>query len=402
MKRNRCPALLIAVSMLLPLFGISAEPDSSLTEEFRPREGLPNVFEKIKQEGPVRIAYLGGSITAASGWRPKTLAWFQSTYPKSQFTEINAAIPGTGSDFAACRLEEDVLSHNPDLVFLECRVNGGGGVERESVEGIVRHIWKTNPQIDICFVYTISLPMLKQIQAGRNVFFGTVMEQVANRYGIPSIDLGVEVARQEKEGRLTFKADKPEKGKMLFTKDGVHPLGDGHQLYCDIITRSLLKIQNTAGTINHVLGDPIRSDCWEQASLLSIHDTGLSNGWSPVTASDDPVYFQGPRTRQILRDTVRCTRAGETLTVRWIGTSITFTDIPTVPCTVEVIVDGRQRSAFVREPKTYGIHKQTLAQYFRLPILPAGSHEAVLTVTDLPAGGIYYVGQIMVVGKQAE
>ncbi|OGV84440.1 MAG: hypothetical protein A3K19_32615 [Lentisphaerae bacterium RIFOXYB12_FULL_65_16] len=116
---------------LLVLAGVAcAAPynhDVNVAEEFRPRDGLPNFFAKLQAGGPVRVAYLGGSITAAHGWRPKTLAWFKAQYPAAAISEINAAISGTGSDYGACRLRGDVLAQSPDLVFLECRVNGGGG-----------------------------------------------------------------------------------------------------------------------------------------------------------------------------------------------------------------------------------------------------------------------------------
>ena len=44
---------------------------------FHIRDGLGNVFEKLKGGGAVRVAYVGGSITAQRGWPPKTLAWFR-------------------------------------------------------------------------------------------------------------------------------------------------------------------------------------------------------------------------------------------------------------------------------------------------------------------------------------
>ena len=187
--------------------GKLATYDPAVPEELRVRDGLPNLFAKLEAGGPVRIAYLGGSITAANGWRPKTLAWFKTQFPKADVIKINAAISGTGSDYGACRITGDVLARNPDLVFMEHRVNGGGGFEAKSVEGILRQIWKKNPHTDICLVYTVSAWMLKDLQASQTPRFGTIMETVANAYGIPSIDLGVEIARREKAGSLIFKAE---------------------------------------------------------------------------------------------------------------------------------------------------------------------------------------------------
>ena len=67
-------------------------------EKFRPRDGIGNLFSKIKANKEITIAYLGGSITAAPGWRPQTTAWFTNTYPNAKFKEVHAAIGGTGSD----------------------------------------------------------------------------------------------------------------------------------------------------------------------------------------------------------------------------------------------------------------------------------------------------------------
>ncbi len=181
--------------------------DPLVAEELRVRDGLPNLFAKLKAGGPVRIAYLGGSITAAEGWRVKTTAWFKAQYPKAEIIEIDAAISGTGSDYGACRVASDVLEQKPDLVFMEHRVNGGGGFEAKSVEGIVRQIWQANPHTDLCLIHTISEPMLKDLQAGRPPRFGNIMETIANTYGIPSIDLGVEIARREKAKTLIPQGD---------------------------------------------------------------------------------------------------------------------------------------------------------------------------------------------------
>src|SRR5262249_10721437 len=99
---------LLFIAALLSLH-LSAE-DLPLTpaQECRPRGGLPNFLAKANTAGAeIRIAYFGGSITAQNGWRPKTLAHFQKTYPNAKFSEINAAIGGTGSDLGVFRLKQD-------------------------------------------------------------------------------------------------------------------------------------------------------------------------------------------------------------------------------------------------------------------------------------------------------
>ncbi|MBM4038133.1 MAG: SGNH/GDSL hydrolase family protein, partial [Planctomycetes bacterium] len=87
-------ALLMAVGSELA----AGESELVPPKLFDARGGLGNLFAKLKGDGAVTIAYFGGSITAANGWRPKTLKWFQQSWPKVKFTEVNAAIGGTGSD----------------------------------------------------------------------------------------------------------------------------------------------------------------------------------------------------------------------------------------------------------------------------------------------------------------
>src|SRR3954453_8827784 len=117
--------------------------------ECSPRGGFPNFFAKLNTKGAeVRIAYLGGSITAQEGWRPKTLAHLQKTYPNAKVTQINAAIGGTGSDLGVYRLAHHVLDFKPDLLFVEFAVNDGGQAPDKIIkqmEGIVRQAWRALP-----------------------------------------------------------------------------------------------------------------------------------------------------------------------------------------------------------------------------------------------------------------
>jgi hypothetical protein len=127
---------------------LKASPDdrahpSRSAVELRARDGLPNFFAKMRAGGKLTVAYFGGSITAANGWRPQTTAWLQQHYPKAKVTEVNAAIGGTGSDLGVFRLGHDVLEHRPDLVFVEFAVNDGGASPEQiycCMEGIVRQI----------------------------------------------------------------------------------------------------------------------------------------------------------------------------------------------------------------------------------------------------------------------
>ncbi|WP_218281181.1 SGNH/GDSL hydrolase family protein [Verrucomicrobium spinosum] len=160
--------------------------------EVTPRGGLPNVLAKLQAGQAVKVGYLGGSITAAPGWRVKSLKWLQDKFPTAKLSEINAAIGGTGSDLGVFRVQRDVLDHKPDLLFVEFAVNDGGADPariQKCMEGIVRQTWKVDPATDICFVYTLSEPFLNDLKAGKASRSVTAMEGVADHYQIPSIHL---------------------------------------------------------------------------------------------------------------------------------------------------------------------------------------------------------------------
>lgn len=374
--------------------------DCTMSEELRGRSGLPNFFTKARSEKPVRIAYFGGSITAANGWRVKTLAWFSGEFPNTSFQEINAAIGGTGTGFGACRLNTDVLAFQPDLVFVEFRVNGGEGAEKQSVEGIIRQIWKSNPETDICFIYTVSEPMRDTVGAGKNTAFGQVMEQLANYYGIPSIDLGQEVFQKEKEGSLLFKGTAPENGKLLFSNDGVHPTDSGHNLYTQVIIRSLQKMN--AGDLHaspHQVKPPLYEQPWEITSLIPIKNISKSAGWDSVDTGTDAVYTDaGKQTDGSLRGALRCKAKEESVTLSWKGTSLGFTDIPHgSPVLIEVVVDGTNTFSFSREQKNL---RRKFPRVQWLPPVPDGLHTTTLTVKKLADGDSYYIGQFMQAGPR--
>ena len=295
----------------------------------QPRQGIGNTLLKLKQNQDVRVAYLGGSITAAPGWRVKTTKWLQETFPQSKIHEIHAAIGGTGSDLGAFRLEHDVLQHRPDLVFIEFAVNDGGRQPEsiwEAMEGIVRQIWTTNPRTDICFVYTFRVNYENDLRKGECPRAASAMELLAEHYGIPSINVALKIVELEKLGKLIFKSDTPLSDEVIqFSKDGVHPLTRGHQIYTEVVADAIEQMQPTSQPINHAtqLKRPFVSGHWSDAKMVPLQPSMLTGNWKILPENAPLMKRFGGRMGQIWE----ADKPGSRLTFRFRGSQAALYDL---------------------------------------------------------------------------
>ena len=215
--KNRIYALCLILAMLAPLIctNVFAEP----------------IWDPFGDDTDVNVVYLGGSITTARGWRTSVGEWLEKTYkdrvPGRTVTNYDAGIGGTGSDYGLLRLERDVLSKNPDLVFVEFAVNDANTAQNDALanmEGIVRTLQSAENLPMIVFVYT----------TGTN--FKTAWEthhRVAEYYSIPELDFRGYMISEGYEGvtGVTYE-NLPTRLKSLWS-DLTHPNADGHKLWSD-------------------------------------------------------------------------------------------------------------------------------------------------------------------------
>lgn len=100
------------------------------------RAGVPDfrVFDARARAGErLTVVFFGGSLTWGAnasdpnrtGFRGLMADYFRTRYPDARFDFVDASLGGTGSDLAVFRLDRDVLSKHPDLVFLDFACNDG-------------------------------------------------------------------------------------------------------------------------------------------------------------------------------------------------------------------------------------------------------------------------------------
>lgn len=359
MRRSEFLSLL-ASALLVPFAANAAEPfPLAPAVECSPRGGLPNFFAKLQRGDDVKIGYFGGSITAANGWRPKSLAYFQSLNPKAKVSEINAAIGGTGSDLGVFRLKQDVLDHKPDLIFVEFAVNDAGAPPEQifrCMEGIVRQAWRANPECDICFVYTVMETIVQPLVDGKFQQSASAMEKIAEHYKIPSIHMALEVAKLAKEGRIEWKAPLPKTpeekaalgNKVVFAPDSVHPHAEtGHEMYLQAIVRSTDPIRAASTKPGpHAIPEPFVKDNLEHAKMIPINEVQLSSGFEWLDPAKNNL---GKSFANRMPKLHRGTKPGETITFQFKGTACSIYDIIGPDCgQVIVTLDDQPANVVAR------------------------------------------------------
>jgi len=423
---------LIAVLSLFQSFAFSAEEEFPLVpaQECHPRTGLPNFLKKANTLGAqIKIGYFGGSITAQSGWRPKTLAYFQKTYPNAHFSEINAAIGGTGSDLGVFRLKQDVLDQKPDMMFVEFATNDGGASPDQifrCMEGIVRQTWKALPDCDICFVYTLIEGAAPAMMEGKFQRSASAMEKIADHYGIPTIHMGMEVAKLAKEGKLLWKAklpktdeEKKEVGdKFVFAPDSVHPHPEtGHELYLQAIVRSLEPIKAASkAPFAHTLVAPFIATNLENAKLVPLtkETVTFSSGFTWLDPRSDEF---GKRWANRMTTLHKGSKPGETMTFKFKGTRAAIYDIIGPDCGKVIVTLDDQEPKIVARFDAYCVYSRLnnfiigtdlpdTVHTVKIEIHPDQPDKAGIlaknkNVIDKPErfdGTVFYPGAILLVG----
>lgn len=216
--------------------------------------------------GKLTVGYIGGSITQARGteempsWRIGTTRWLREQYPEAEVIEIDASISGTGSDFGVARFERDLSSKGtPDLLFVEFAVNDSPTqVHLRAMEGIVRKMLRLNPACDIVFIYTTHVN--HKGKQPPTVFYH---HQVAERYGIPEIDVGCEIWKKIAAGEGTWDT---------YVPDYAHPNGYGHALYIAKIVAFLKEALVCGERQPMTLPEPVDPATMDHAYMVTFAD----------------------------------------------------------------------------------------------------------------------------------
>ncbi|MEE4194500.1 MAG: SGNH/GDSL hydrolase family protein [Anaerolineae bacterium] len=215
-RENRIRTLLFCILIFLALYFFMAKNESSFPYK-------------------TRILLIGGSITEGAGassysnsYAGLITEWMKENLSGSIKVK-NISVGGTGSDYAAFRIDHDLHGFVPDVVLYEFAVND----DSQDFDYILSHInilltklKIINPEITVISVITTKKAYGEYYDGNQLPSSVANHMQVAEINGIPVIHVG------------EYFWDYVEKRGIDSTQllpDGVHPNDAGHQIYAEAI-----------------------------------------------------------------------------------------------------------------------------------------------------------------------
>lgn len=197
---------------------------------------MKRVMAKADTGAMIRIAFIGGSITAGAAATNSencyvylVYDWWKNKFPQSEVIYLNAGVGATTSQYGAARVSEDVLDHDPDVVFAEFSVNDEDNeFYAETFEGLIRKILSAESEPAL-FLFN-------------NVFYDDghnaqrVHNAVGKYYDLPIVSMKESIYYLIEQGIYSNKD---------ISADNLHPNDLGHQLVSEVIINHLEYIYHT-------------------------------------------------------------------------------------------------------------------------------------------------------------
>lgn len=239
---------LMALTLLAPsagAFTATAVAPSDYAEYINYRRDLSNTYAKLKRGEEVNIVYFGGSVTNGYGvtdpsdcWRERIGSYIAASFPEATVNNINKACGESGTYLGSYRLTRDVISAEPDLLFLEYSINDKydeATYERAAYqyETIVRRIKEALPDCDIVTVLVTDsseASAARKENGSRLHTQAQAHEDMAAKYNIPTLHVGRYLADTLPSG-WTYEND----WKDVVAIDIVHLTAHGNELYYNVI-----------------------------------------------------------------------------------------------------------------------------------------------------------------------
>ncbi len=193
---------------------------------------LTKTISMLEAGEPVRLIALGDSLTqgwmARKGFLDFLSGMLKKKYPSCRVSIINRGIPGDTAEGGLLRLRNDVLDHDPDLVFIQFGLNDAfSGVNPGRFESMVQQIVEQiRNETDAEILIITSVPVVyERMDEIADDFYGR-LEAVAEREGLAIVRVHRYWMEKIEQG-LEFTS--------LVQGDQVHPNVEGYRIMAEAI-----------------------------------------------------------------------------------------------------------------------------------------------------------------------
>lgn len=203
------------------------------------RASLEHTYKKLTEDKTLNVVYFGGSVTAGYGssnsnaysWRALIGKWISTEFPNAKINNINRALGESGTYLGANRVQMDIISAQPDLLFIEYSINDyyyKSTYEKASsqYETIIREVKNALPETDIVTILVTDQNCLETNQQGKLHIQAQAHEDIAEAYNIPTIHAGRYLAAVAKYSISEW---------SNYAIDIVHPNDAGYEIYYQVI-----------------------------------------------------------------------------------------------------------------------------------------------------------------------
>ena len=245
---------------------------------------LADVMKRAEAGEEITVAYIGGSITQGSSagdndcYARLTTNWFEQTFPDATINYVRAGIGATGSYIGVHRVDRDVLSQNPDLVFVEFSVNDTTENTQRNVnsyDSLLRKIWYADSKPAI-----VCIGMTQE----NGTSFQSYHYSVAARYDLPFISYKNAILYAINQGYIKW---------TDISDDNIHPNTVGHKVLTEIITHYLALVNDSKDSESgdeSYFSNPATKDVYANATLLTPANCDATDETGTLKANLDGAF----------------------------------------------------------------------------------------------------------------
>ena len=255
-------------------------------------------YDKYISNEPLRIAFLGGSITQQGQYTTPLKTYLNTILNATgrggitYYDNSKSGVGGTGSDLAIYRAEKDIIDFGPDIVFIDFAVNDGYDSDaseakrtarKKNMENLIRQFMELPHQPMVIMLDFTT----KALGDNRPVIDDAA--ELRTTYNIANVDVAQYIddnirTEENTEGTLVwttadaspYSSENP----TVLTGDSIHPNSAGGNVYATYINSVLSANPTNFFKKMNTLVTPLYASSYRNTRMVSWREGVYSGKWN--------------------------------------------------------------------------------------------------------------------------